>query len=68
VKKNDDGKTETLVGVIHSYDSLTELYTIKFATDKGLSWKTMKEEDVKEHQCYCWEKKEDDLIAAEPSW
>ena len=68
VEKIDDGKTETLVGVIHSFDPLTELYTIKFATDKGLCWKIMKEDDVKENQCYCWEKKEEDLIPAEPSW
>lgn len=65
--ENDSGKIEALVGVIHSYDPLAELYTIKFATDKGLCWETMKEEDVKESQCYCWEKKEEDLIATEPS-
>ena len=65
--ENDSGKIKALVGVIHSYDPLAELYTIKFATDKGLCWETMKEEDVKESQCYCWEKTEEDLIATELS-
>ena len=51
--ENDSGKIEALVGVIHSYDPLAELYTIKFATDKGLCWETMKEEDVKESQRLC---------------